>query len=117
MKQDVDDLDRRIIFELQNDARRSLKRIARGVKVSEGTVRNRVRRMIGEDILKLEARVNPAVLPNKIFALVGLDLEKRSQVDKMRQIEKIPAVTGAWNATGRFDLFFEYNGRFIVGTQ
>lgn len=25
----------------------------------------------------------------------------------MRQIEKIPNVTSVWNATGRYDLFFE----------
>ncbi len=63
--------------------------------------------MTSNGILKLEARVNPTVVPGKIAALVGLNLEKRSQVDKMREIEKIPSVTSVWNATGRFDLFFE----------
>ncbi len=46
-------------------------------------------------------------LPNKIPALVGLNLDQRSQVQKMGEIERIPGVTSVWNATGRFDLFFE----------
>ncbi len=43
---DIDCLDRKIIIELQEDARRLYKDIAGHLKVSEGTVKNRVMRLI-----------------------------------------------------------------------
>ncbi len=43
----------------------------------------------------------------KIPAIVGVNLKDRNHEEIMRQIEKIPEVTGVWNASGHFDLFFE----------
>ncbi len=103
----IDNLDRNIILALQDDARRPYKDIAGEFKVSEGTVKNRVTRLINRGILKLEARVNPFALPNRISAIVGVNLKERNHGEKIKEIEKIPGVTSAWNAAGRFDLFFE----------
>jgi Lrp/AsnC family transcriptional regulator for asnA, asnC and gidA len=103
----IDDLDRKIILALQKDARRPYKDIAKMLRVSEGTIKNRVTRLISRGILKLEARVNPFALPNRISAIVGVNLKERTHEKKIKEIEKIPGVTSAWNAAGRFDLFFE----------
>jgi Lrp/AsnC family transcriptional regulator for asnA, asnC and gidA len=104
---DIDALDRKIILELQEDARRPYKEIAGKLNVSEGTIKNRVTRLINRGILKLEARVNPFALPNRISAIIGVNLKERDHEKKIKDIEKIQGVTSAWNATGRFDLFFE----------
>jgi Lrp/AsnC family transcriptional regulator for asnA, asnC and gidA len=64
-KNKIDDLDRNIILELQEDARRSYKEIAMKFKVAESTISNRVNRMLENDILKLQARVNPFEIENK----------------------------------------------------
>ena len=85
----------------------SLKLLPQKLNVSEGTIKNRVTRLKNRGILKLEARVNPFALPNAISALVGVNLKERDHEKKIKEIEKIPAVTAVWNATGRFDLFFE----------
>ncbi|MBW2059845.1 MAG: Lrp/AsnC family transcriptional regulator [Deltaproteobacteria bacterium] len=104
----IDDLDKRIILELQEDARRPYREIAKKLGVSEGTIRNRVTRLIEKGILKLQARVDPFAFPHKISAIVGVTLgEKRHPEEKMKEIEKIPCVTSVWNVTGRYDLFFE----------
>jgi len=104
---DLDSLDRSIILQLQEDARRPYKDIASKLNVSEGTVKNRVTRLVNRGVLKLEARVNPFALPHKISALVGVNLKNRDYEETMREIEKIPEITSVWSATGRFDLFFE----------
>jgi Lrp/AsnC family transcriptional regulator, regulator for asnA, asnC and gidA len=103
----IDELDKKIILELQGDARASFKDIARKLRVSEGTARNRVMRLIGAGILKLQARVNPFAFSHKISALVGVNLKERHPEKQMEEIKKIPCVTSVWNATGRYDLFFE----------
>lgn len=103
----IDALDRKIIGELQEDARRHYKQIASKLKVSEGTVKNRVNRLMKNGVLKLEARVNPFSLPNKIAAVVALTLIERNHEEVMKKIEALPSVTSVWNATGRYELFFE----------
>jgi len=106
-KNDIDDLDRKVILELQEDARRPYKEIARKLKVSEGTVRNRVNRLVDRGVLKLQARVDPFAFPHKISALVAVSVKERESDTTMAEIEKIPCVTSVWNATGRYDLFCE----------
>jgi len=106
-KGDIDNLDKNIILELQEDARRPYKKIARKLRVSEGTIRNRVARLLDRGILKLEARVDPFAFPHKISAIVGVTLKERDQEQKIKEIEQIPCVTSVWNATGRYDIFFE----------
>ena len=103
----LDNIDRKIILELQKDAKRQFKVIAKKLNVSEGTIKNRVTRLINRGILKLEARVNPFALPNQISAVVGVNLKERNHEEKIKEIEKIPGITSVWNAAGRFDLFFE----------
>lgn len=103
----IDDLDKKVIFELQEDARRPYKEIARKLKVSEGTVRNRVNRLVEKGVLKLQARVDPFAFSRQISALVGVSVKGREHDETMERIAKIPCVTSVWNATGRYDLFFE----------
>jgi Lrp/AsnC family transcriptional regulator for asnA, asnC and gidA len=104
---DIDELDRKIIHELQGDARAPFKDIAKRLRISEGTARNRVIKLINRGVLKLEARVDPFALPHKIPALVGVSLREKDPEQKMREIERIPGVTSVWNTTGPYDLFFE----------
>jgi Lrp/AsnC family transcriptional regulator for asnA, asnC and gidA len=106
-EKDIDSLDKEIILALQEDARKPYKDIAKNLKVSEGTVKNRVTRLINRGILKLEARVNPFALPNRVSAIVGVNIKDRNHEQIIKELEKIPTVTSAWNAAGRFDLFFE----------
>ena len=103
----IDDLDRKIIHELQGDARAPFKDIAKRLRISEGTARNRVIKLTDRGVLKLEARVDPFAFAHKIPALVGVSLRERDPEQKMREIERIPGVTSVWNTTGPYDLFFE----------
>jgi Lrp/AsnC family transcriptional regulator for asnA, asnC and gidA len=107
LENNIDELDRKVILELQLDARMLYKDIAKKLKVSEGTVRNRVGRLIDKGILVLQARVNPFAFPHKISALVGVRIKGRETEKTLEKIDKIPSVTSIWNATGRYDLFFE----------
>jgi Lrp/AsnC family transcriptional regulator for asnA, asnC and gidA len=63
--------------------------------------------LIDKGILVLQARVNPFAFPHKISALVGVRIKGRETEKTLEKIDKIPSVTSIWNATGRYDLFFE----------
>lgn len=103
----LDDLEIKIIKALQTDARRSFKSIAMDLDVSEGTIGNRVNRLLKKNILKLEARVNPFCLSNKVVALLGINLKTRSHTQTVKEIERLPQVSSVWVTTGKFDLFLE----------
>ncbi len=103
----LDEIDRKIIIELQGNGRRPYKEIAKKLKVSDGTVRLRTNKMIERGFIKIKALTNPFKFDQRVCALVGINLERRGHVEKMNQISKLKGVTSVMNATGRYDLFVE----------
>jgi Lrp/AsnC family transcriptional regulator for asnA, asnC and gidA len=103
----IDDLDRCIIIELQEEARRPYKEIAAKLGVSESTISNRVNRLQRNGILRLEARVDPFRMANKVAAIIGIKLERRGHLQAIEEIGKIPGVSAVYVATGKYDLFIE----------
>ncbi len=103
----IDELDTQIILALQKDARMPYKTIAKNLGVSEGTISNRVNRMTQKGILKLEARVNPFAMPNKVAALLGINLKHRTHAKAIKAIKALPNVNAVWVTTGKYDIFVE----------
>jgi len=103
----MDDLDRRIIAELQKNGRTSYKDIAKKLKVSDGTIRFRVAKLIRKNILRITGSINPFALDNGIAAVVGMRLEKRTHKKTMEKISRLRGVVSVCNVTGRFDLLVE----------
>jgi Lrp/AsnC family transcriptional regulator for asnA, asnC and gidA len=107
MDGNLDELEIKIIKALQKDARKSFKSIAKDLNVSESTIGNRVNRLLKKNILKLEARINPFGLSNKVGALLGINLKNRSHTKTIKEIEQLPQVNSVWVTTGKYDLFLE----------
>lgn len=103
----LDEIDRKIIEELQYNGRESYKNIARKLGVSDGTVRLRTERMIKNDYLRITASVNPLYFENSLIAMVGINLEERANSDIMEKISKVSGVQSVINVSGRFDLLVE----------
>ncbi len=55
-EQHLDDIDKKIILELQEDARRQFKIIAKKLNVSEGTIKNRVTRLKNRGVSKIRGQ-------------------------------------------------------------
>jgi len=103
----LDDLDRKIIGELQKNGRVSYKDISKRLKVSDGTVRFRVGKMLRNNFLRIMASVNPFALENSILALVAMQIERRTQKQTMETISQLRGVVSVTNVTGRYDLLVE----------
>lgn len=103
----MDKLDRQIISELQRNGRESYRTIARKLKVSGGTVRLRVHRMIQNNVLRISALLNPFTFEHSIIALIGFRLENRSLEETMKRISKLDGVLSVSTVTGEFDLIVE----------
>ena len=103
----IDELDRKIITELQRNGRTSYKDIAKKLDVSDGTIRFRTKRMIRDNILRITASINPFALETDVAALVGMKLEKRTHKKTMEKISQLEGVISVCNAMGRYDLLVE----------
>ena len=103
----LDELETQIILALQDDARKSYKSIAKELGVAEGTVSNRVNRLIQQGILKLEARVNPFAMTNKVAAILGINIKRSHHAKAVEDIMALPNVNAVWVTTGKYDIFVE----------
>ena len=101
----MDSLDRKIISLLERNGRASNARIARDVKVSEGTVRRRLKRLMSEQIINVIALPDPRKLGYNSEALIGAQVDP-DQVDvvasKIADLEHTRWVT---ITTGSYDVF------------
>jgi Lrp/AsnC family transcriptional regulator, regulator for asnA, asnC and gidA len=68
----IDDLDRSIIRELQTDGRRPLREVARTLGIAEATARLRLKRLQDEELLKIVAFADPTKLGQSHMALLFL---------------------------------------------
>ena len=101
----MDELDRKIIVLLQMDGRASNAKIAREVRVSEGTVRRRLRRLIQDDVVNVVAVLNLEKLGYATTALIGLQTgpgKSDSVADAIAGLQESHYVAVT---TGAYDVF------------
>ena len=104
----ADPLNRAIIDLLRQDGRLPYSTIARELDTSEGTVRNRVSKMIEAGVLRIMAVVGPIARGQTVYALIGLTLspgaDPRTIATPFMDREEVPFVLFA---AGRYDLIVE----------
>ncbi|HEY5854612.1 MAG TPA: Lrp/AsnC family transcriptional regulator [Aldersonia sp.] len=103
----LDDLDRAILRELEEDGRRALREIGRTLGASEATIRARVKRLQDLDILRIVAFADPAKLGTTQLGLVFLDVEPGHHESVVEAIAELPEVTYVSTVLGRADLCVE----------
>ncbi len=101
MKIDQTNID--IIRELKQ-GKKSFKRIADKLDITENTVRSRVNKLQEEGILEICGLVDPAMLPGHRVVIIGIKLSEMDLVEKGREISRLKGVIHTNVVTGRFDL-------------
>jgi len=86
------------------DGRRSFRRIAESLSVSENTVRTRLARLVDEGVLDISAHVDPEALPQHRVVIVGVKLQTMNLVKKGQEFSKLRGVVSVSVVTGRYDL-------------
>jgi Lrp/AsnC family transcriptional regulator for asnA, asnC and gidA len=100
----LDELGQKIIKELQEDARQSFREIGRKLKVSEGTVRNRVKSLVISNTMKISAVPNPEQLGLHFICMMCIEV-KVGTAEKVEQLLiKSPNVYYLCGCTGTYDI-------------
>ncbi len=100
----LDELGREIIRELQEDARQSFREIGRKLKVSEGTVRNRVRALVAGKTVKISAVANPEKLGLNFMCVVCIEVKVGTAEAVEKRLIQSPNVYYLCGCTGTYDI-------------
>ncbi len=103
---DLDDVDRRIIGELQTDGRTPYSKLGPMVGLSQAAVRQRVQRLIDRGVMQVVAVTDPAVLGLGLQAMVGVRVEGDTRVVADAIAESVD-VDYVVITAGRYDLLVE----------
>jgi DNA-binding Lrp family transcriptional regulator len=100
----LDEIDKKIIKVLENDARTSLRKISELVKVSLGTVSNRVKKMEKNGVIKgYSVILDPDQIGWELNVVIGLRIQKGRLIEIQEKIAKDSRVHGVYDVTGDFD--------------
>jgi Lrp/AsnC family transcriptional regulator for asnA, asnC and gidA len=104
----LDAIDKAIIKQLQDNGRITNKRIAEILNLSEGTIRNRIRRLTESNILKIKGLINPEVEKEKQLVYVMIKLSgNRNSLDVARKVAALEPIKSVSIIAGRYDLVAE----------
>jgi DNA-binding Lrp family transcriptional regulator len=104
----MDDIDRKLIGLLRDNARAPVAKLAKALQVSRGTVQNRLSRLERDGtIAGYTVRLLPQVDEQRIVALMTIAVEGARQETVLRTLRGDPSVTTLHTTNGRWDLVAE----------
>lgn len=101
----IDRLDAEIISLLQSDGRRPSVEMARLLKVAEGTIRKRIERLVGEEVIQISAWADPLRIGYQNYAVLMMRVDLQELDRAAEQIAELPEIFFLGTCTGAFDLF------------
>jgi DNA-binding Lrp family transcriptional regulator len=104
----LDELDRRLVAELEHDGRTSFREIGERLGVSERAVSARYARLVEQDAVRVIAVGNPHALGFRGLAWLGIRLEDGAELDDVAgRLARVPQLSYLVSVSGRFDLMGE----------
>ena len=100
---DIDKLDHKLILELQNNGRCAMMDLARVLNVAEGTVRNRLKKLVDGGMIKITAVPDLDKFGYDFMGIVGLQVPLSKLRSVAEELSKNSNVCFLANVTGRYD--------------
>ena len=104
----VDDTDLRLIALLRENARASVASLAQQLRVSRGTVQNRIDRLVERGVLLgFTVRTTPDAEPQRVRAVMMIAVEGERARDILKLLRGYPEVRALHTTNGRWDIVAE----------
>ena len=104
---EVSELDKRIIEQLQEDGRRPFTKIAADLGVSEAAVRARTNRLVDSGIVQIVGVTDPLRLGFGQMAMIGVRCEADRLLEVAERVATFPEVDYVVLTAGSYDLLIE----------
>lgn len=106
-EKELDELDWSIVNEMRREELTN-NALAERLGVSEGTVRQRLKRLKDANVLRFRAQINPDALARQQLAVIAVSIaESRLLDEKARQIAALENVLSVSIMSGQYDLMAE----------
>lgn len=104
----MDDLDHRLLGLLRGDSRASAAALAKALRVSRGTVQNRIARMQADGVIQgFTVRTGRELEPNRVRAIMTIAIEGERSGAVVKSLRGLPEVSAIHTTNGRWDLVAE----------
>ncbi|MCP4470820.1 MAG: Lrp/AsnC family transcriptional regulator [Gammaproteobacteria bacterium] len=104
----MDELDRELLHLLTRDARMPATDLARRLKVSRGTVQNRIMRLLDQNVIhRFTVELGAADDDHQISAFTLIKLSAADNRSALVALKRIPAIIDIHSLSGRYDLVLE----------
>lgn len=111
----MDSTDLQLIALLRQDARTTVATLANKLRVSRGTVTNRVRRLEDDGVITgYTVRLRPDTEPHRITAWMSITVEGNQTREVIAHLLGEPGVAGLHDTNGRWDLLAELRAGNLV---
>lgn len=104
----VDELDRKLIALLRVDSRTSAAALAKALRVSRGTVQNRIERLVARGVVQgFTIKTRPDMDANRVRAVMTIAIEGERSGAVVKALKGFPEVSAVHTTNGRWDLVAE----------
>lgn len=104
MPMKLDKIDRELILGLQKNGRRSYMQLAKMIGVAEGTIRNRLKKLMAGGFIAVTAIPELSRLGYNFIGIVGMQVRLADLCQVAEQLAQNPHVCYVANVTGRYEL-------------
>jgi Lrp/AsnC family transcriptional regulator for asnA, asnC and gidA len=109
LKVEIDGIDKEILRDLMEDARKPILQIANKIEISGAAIHQRLRKLEDAGVISgSRFTVNNKVLGYKTMAFIGIYLEKAaSNSEAVKELKKIPEVLECHYTTGNWSILIK----------
>ena len=112
----IDDIDRKLIALLRANAREPAASLAKKLKVSRGTVQNRIARLTTSGVLRgFTVRMAAEAEANQMRAIMCIAIAGEKSAKVVRALKGFPEVENIYTTNGRWDLVAELCTNTLAG--
>ncbi len=112
----MDDIDRKLIGMLRQDARAPVARLAKAVNLSRGAAQNRIDRMISRGVIAgFTVRAHDEADRDRVRAIMAIAVEGERSRAVLLRLRDLPAVERVHMTNGRWDMIAELSTESLSG--
>ena len=112
----MDETDRKLIILLRANARAPIAGLAKSLKVSRGTIQNRIDRMMARgDLVGFTIKVREEARAERVRAIMAIALEGERSGAVLRRLRGFPEVEAVHMTNGRWDMIAELETDSLAG--
>ncbi len=110
----IDDIDLKILTELQKDASISVPRLSKKISVNSSVVYSRIKRLSKRQLIKrFTIDVNEVALGYTVAAMIGLNIDSKVREQIFEEMLRMDSVRDIYEVTGRFDLLIKVKAKSL----